>query len=229
MKSASYNLLWIPNGRGRIIPQEYLENLSLIANQNANHDVRFWIDSQRITSPEMSRLEKAVDESQARNISLQDLREIPEYQNEPLFSRYDYGLTKEKHSLVWQQVDAARILACLQGNYDQSFYSDLDIINLKIDSDEVQEKMKKYGVVLCGLENGRLENGLFGFDKRRTELFQNVYGAVLEKTKKFNENGYSVHIGLLRKALQNELNEIIFIPKWSHTFIEEVLLPNFYL
>lgn len=180
---AVYNLVWIPNGGGNEIPEKYLENLKTITKQNANHDVKLWIDSKKMVPSEMSRLERIAKDS---NLSIPNLREIPEYDGGELYNQEQDEplLVSTKYSLIWRQVDTARILVCLQGDYEQAFYSDLDVVNLKIDSDEIQNRIKKLGMVIGRFPDGFCpygENGLFGFDKTQREFFISLY----EETEKF--------------------------------------------
>ena len=123
-----------------------------IAKRNPNVDVKLWVDSKRMTNTQMKWVRNTVGECSSHNMSLLDLRTIPEYNNHYFYNQPDNSPNwrLDKHSLIWRQVDAARILACLQGDYDQVFYSDADITNLRVDSDEVQGRLTRHGIILNG-------------------------------------------------------------------------------
>ena len=119
-----------------------------IAKRNHTVDVQIWIDSKRMTGAQERWLENIVKRYPGNNLRLFDLRSIPEYEANPFFDQPDDPHDADyKHSMIWRQVDTARILVCLQGNHDQVFYSDIDISNLNINSDEIQDKLRKHKVI----------------------------------------------------------------------------------
>jgi len=120
--------------------------------------------------------------------------------------------------LIYRQVDAARILASLQGDYKQNFYSDLDIINLVIDSDEIQNKINSSGIILGDASGISVENGFFGFDVKRYNLFQSLYQETLRYIFKTKKNGFVPFISFFDKLIKEEdieLEEIIFKYEFS--------------
>ena len=121
-----------------------------------------------------------------------------------------------KNAILWRQVDAARILACLQGDYEQSFYSDLDVTNLIIDSDEIQEKINKHGLIAGGVvQNSHLyfENGSFGFSKRKRNFFWNLYCTTQEEARVEKQNGYRSYLNAIN-SLGINISEIFFKMKF---------------
>jgi hypothetical protein len=124
----------------------------------------------------------------------------------------------DKHSLIWRQVDAARILTCLQGDYDRVFYSDTDITNLTVESDEVQKRIEKFGLILGGAVDDKsgfpwYENQLFGFDNSKKNLFRNLYYATVGDVMK-GENGYRAYIRFVNDEIKGrfgiDTREIVF-------------------
>lgn len=232
--SKAYNLLWIrPDFAGQDeqfrqpIPTKTVENMKGIAEQNPNADVRLWVDSKRMSEVQMRWLKEMIRETPSANMSLQDLRTIPEYDNHYFYNQPDNSPNwrLDKHSLIWRQVDSARILACLQGEYDQVFYSDADIVNLRINSNEVQNRLKKHGIILNGgvdVKSGYpwYENGLFGFDHRGRSFFSVLYDRTIREVTK-GENGYGTYIDLINSDLKGEMGidtrEIVFQAKYDGT------------
>jgi len=218
---AVYNLLYIPrkfpkekdlvdNNSANLLPSKCSENIVSIANQNPLTNVKFWIDSRRMTESQIENLRKLTLKTKSNNLTLCNLLTIPGYSGNPLYQKSDNSSCWEidKHSLIYRQVDLARILVCLQGNYDQTFYSDLDITNLVIDSEEVQTKMKKYGILLGGelLSNNKpfFENGLFGFSSERKNLFWLLHKQTLEETFYRNKNGYLPYLNFVNELRRRE-------------------------
>lgn len=210
MVSQAYNLLWIAptfvaaDAREEPfrepIPTKTVENMLSIAARNPTADVRLWVDSKRLTKAQMSWLQEIATSCPSGNMSIQDLRTIPAYNQHPLFNQPDTSPNwrSDKHSLIWRQVDTARILACLQGNYDQSFYSDADITNLNVNSEEVQQQLARHGVILSCVTAGGggigFENGLFGFNKSRRGIFDLLYIETLRNVVNRTQNGYQTLI-----------------------------------
>lgn len=228
--SQAYNLVWITprspfdfkvlEGEQfrQPIPDHTADNILDIAGRHPNTDVLLWVDPFRLTGPQKRWMEALVGRS--GNMSLKDLRKIPEYAGTPLFNSSDYSpyWRYDKNSLIWRQVDAARILVSLQGDYDQVFYSDTDVIGLDINSDQIQSRMRKHGVVISGLLHETsvgYENNMFGFDKTRKESFRLLYG----QTLKFLEqapvlSAYDAYISWVNSELKEragiDTREIIF-------------------
>ena len=204
LQTKAYNLLWVAprlpeQGDLRYLnskppmPAKTVENVRGIAQGNRGVDVRLWVDSERITAEQYGWLERMTENCPSRNLSLLDLRMIAEYQEEELYRQPDTNLDwrANKQSLIWRQVDAARILVCLQGDYDQTFYSDADIRNLRVNARKVQRPMQKYGMLFCYHATlGIPENGLFGFTRREKDSFRRLYNETVRYVKDFKRNGY---------------------------------------
>lgn len=197
MVSQVYNLLWIPRelpaefSPGKTsyqpFPREYFDNALAIAALNPDVEVHLWIDSSRMDATTKRILEndlkKAGDEGRhPGNIVVRDLQEIPDYkhgifnQRAPQEELINWRNDPQKNSLIWRQIDLAKILICKQGNYDQVFFSDLDCTNFKVNSPDVQAAMTKHGMVLGGeidptTTEETLENQLLGFDNRTRRGF----------------------------------------------------------
>lgn len=139
----------------------------------------FWVDSKRLTERQMAYLRGMLEDGMP-NVRLRDLREIPEYDKEPLYNKGETNPNwrqGSQHSLIWRQVDAAKILVCLQGRYDQTFFSDLDHSHLGINSPRVQEMLKNHGLMIgSGAANAVwIENQLWGFTPERRGFFEKYY------------------------------------------------------
>ncbi len=241
----AYNLLWMSprfavTGKGKDtqfhqpIPNETVENMLGISLRNPGVDVRLWIDSKRLTTPQMSWIEDTIGGSTG-NMSLQDLRSIPEYNSGSLYKSPDNSLTWRLHksSLIWRQVDAARILACLQGNYDQVYYSDADVTNLIVNSAKVQRVIARHGVILAGtVVDGQAfyENSLFGFDQNKSEFFRLLYDKTVKDVQRKKINGYSTYIELINTELIARMGintkEVVYHCKFNGTYAKHAGLPE---
>jgi len=217
----AYNLLWIaPNfpASGKEFRQPIsggtIDNMLAIAEQNHSVDVRLWTDYKRMTQAQKEWLERTF--ADAPNLSLIDLWTIPTYNQHGLFEKPDNSPNwqEDKHSLIWRQVDTARLLASLQGDYDQSFYSDVDVTNLNVESDEVQATFSKHGVIVSGgIDNGNAwyENGLFAFDRSRRGLFNLLYMETLKNVVDKSQNGYQTLVDFF--GSNSEVRRLGIIPK----------------
>ncbi|MBU1136077.1 MAG: hypothetical protein ABIG37_02270 [Nanoarchaeota archaeon] len=231
----AYNLLWIsphfPTSGEEFrqpIPDQTIENIYGIAERNPNTDVQLWIDSRRMTDAQIGWLEKIIGKSSSINMVLHDFRNVPEYNNHSLYNQPDDSPNWrfDKHSLIWRQVDAARILACLQSGQDQVFYSDADVTNLIVDSDEVQSRIKKHGIILAGAVDEKsgypwYENQLFGFDSRKRDFFRLLYNRTLNDIAVKGEKGYGSYIDLINSELKGregiDTRDIVFQARYDGT------------
>ena len=229
-----YNLLWVsptfpvPGEQfWQPVPRQTVENMQGIAERNRTVDVQLWVDSIRMTGAQSEWLEKMTEECKLHNFSLHNLRTIPEYSNNPFYNQPDNSRNWRfnKHSLIWRQVDAARILACLQSSHDQVFYSDADITNLVVDSSEVQSRLKKHGIILSGGVHEKVgpwyENGLFGFNPTKRDFFRLLYDTTLRDVVMERENGYGSYINMIDSELKEkeniDLREIVFQARYDGT------------
>ena len=233
MVSQAYNLVWLSPKFAQEgaefrepIPHETFENIQFIASRNPAVDIRLWIDSKRLTALQMDWIETMVSRDVLRNFSIQDLRRIREYDDEPLFSQSEDSADwrTNKHSLIWRVVDAARILASLQGEHDQSFYSDADIINLVINDDRIQEMLSTHGfivsVIPCDQSND-IENQAFGFNRDKRDAIRFLYQRTLEDVQLSQRNGYDAFIDFIRieilESANITLDQISFQPLHNGT------------
>jgi len=233
MNKQAYNLLWVrpdfaKQGEAfrQPIPSKTVENMRGIAIRNTGVDVRLWIDSGRMAESQMRWLRDMLGETPSGNMSLHDLRSIPEYNNQYLYNQCETSQEWRfnKHSLIWRQVDAARILVCLQGDYDQEFYSDADVTNLEINSEEVQSRLAKHGIILGGGigDSGYAwyENQLMGIDRRGRNFFRALYDRTVKEVMR-GENGYGAYIDLINSELKRKMGidtkEIVFQSRYDGT------------
>src|SRR3989344_3398200 len=196
----AYNLLWIaPNfpASGKEFRQPIsggtIDNMLAIAEQNHSVDVRLWTDYKRMTQAQKEWLERTF--ADAPNLSLIDLWTIPTYNQHGLFEKPD-------NSPNWQE------------DNDQSFYSDVDVTNLNVESDEVQATFSKHGVIVSGgIDNGNAwyENGLFAFDRSRRGLFNLLYMETLKNVVDKSQNGYQTLVDFF--GSNSEVRRLGIIPK----------------
>ena len=160
--------------------------------RHPNAEVDLWVDSKRLTEKQMAYL-KAITEMHLPNVHVKDLRTIPAYDSEKL---YNQGETNEHwrsgwSGKIWLQVDAAKILISLQGDFDQAFFADLDHAHLDIESDKVQKMIGKHGLLIgsSSEHSVSIENQLWGFDRRQRPFFQKYYKTALKSAYQ-GENGF---------------------------------------
>ncbi len=172
------------------LPEEYIGNVRAAGERHPHAEVDLWVDSKRLTEKQIAYL-KAVTEIDRPNVHIKDLRTIPAYDKEAL---YNEGETNEHwrsgwSGKIWLQVDAAKILISLQGNFDQSFFADLDHAHLDIESKEVQTMIGKHGLLIGSAYEGgsSIENQLWGFEPRQRPFFETYY----EKALRSAYNGYN--------------------------------------
>ena len=159
-KSQAVNFLWLnldcpakPDpADGSIrkpLPEEYIENVREAGRRYPDAEIRFWVDSKRLTEKQMKYLQCIV-EADVQNVHVRDLREIPAYESEKLYNESETNehCRASYKSKIWLQVDTAKILISLQGDFDQSFFADLDHAHLDIGSQEVQAMLDKHGLMI---------------------------------------------------------------------------------
>lgn len=195
MTSQVFNFLWInldlppppdpADGSIRIpLPENYVENVRKAGAENPGTRIVLWVDSKRLTERQMAYLQQSVEDG-LPNVHLQDLREIPAYNNEPLYNEAEKNerwRSNGQRSTIWRQVDAAKILVSLQGDFDQSFFADLDHAHLKINSPVVQGMIEKHGLMIgsSSASYASIENQLWGFDRSRHDFFMRYYKTSLD-------------------------------------------------
>lgn len=217
MTTQAFNFLWLnldlparPDPEdGSIrepIPPRYIDNLRKAGLENPATDIILWVDSKRLSEKQFAFLQAAV-ELDMPNTHVKDLRSIPAYDRAPLFNEPETNpnwRNSGQTSIIWRQVDTAKVLVSLQGDYDQSFFADLDHAHLAINSAQVQGMLKDTGIMIGSQGAGTLtiENQLWGFTRERRPFFETYYVAALKKAYK-GENAWDA---LCTKAY-NELHK----------------------
>ncbi|MDE2336983.1 MAG: hypothetical protein KGL10_06705 [Alphaproteobacteria bacterium] len=175
------------------LPDEYIENVREAGRRHPNAEIDFWVDSKRLTEKQLVYL-KAVTELDLPNVHIKDLRTIPAYNKEKL---YNEGETNSNwrsgwSGKIWLQVDAAKILISLQGDFDQSFFADLDHAHLDIESKQVQGMLGNHGLLIGSASEKYIgiENQLWGFERRQRVFFEKYYKAALGSAYK-GQNGFA--------------------------------------
>jgi len=219
MTTQALNFLWLnldipapadpEEGGIRVpMPAEYLKNVAEAAKDNPGASIRLWVDSERLTARQMKYI-KALIEPRNENAEVKDLRGVPEYASEEFYSRPEKNRCWRDNyfSTIWGQVDSAKILVSLQGDFDQSFFADMDLAHVKINGKAAQKKLSKAGFFV-GSASGAfygVENQLWGFTREKRGFFEAYYKDALEDSIK-GDNGYEalhsrVHDFIKRKNL----------------------------
>ncbi len=201
------------------LPARYIENTRNAGKAHPSAEIVLWVDSKRLTERQMEYLRESVEEGMP-NVHLKDLRDIPAYEHEPLYNEAETNPCWRggwQTSMIWRQVDAAKVLVSLQGDFDQAFFADLDHAHLDIESTEVQNMIGKHGLMIgsgSAHSAAGIENQLWGFDHRRRDFFEQYYATSLERAYK-KDNAF---LALCNKV-DRELLNLEGIP------IEEICFP----
>ncbi len=174
------------------LPEEYIKNVRSAGKAHPAAEIDLWVDSKRLTERQMVYLKYAV-ENGMKNVHLKDLRSIPEYDKEKLYNKAetDPNWRNTYFSTIWLQVDAAKILISLQGDFGQHFFADMDHYHLDIESEQVQKMIGQHGLMIGSAYGGgaSIENQLWGFDQTRRKFFEQYCATALKQAYKGN-NGY---------------------------------------
>lgn len=188
---------------------------------NPQTSVMFWVDRQRLTQAQQDGLREKIAQAPG-HITLADLRDIPAYDREPL---YNWGernprWREDKDSLIWRQVDAAKVLVCLQGDAQQVFFADMDLAAFDTKDASLQQKIRDYGLFVNMSANyPTVENQMWGFDaQRRRGFFEELYKKTLKEAYK-GENGWQSLVELVDQKLcgaQSSGGEGLFLDDFLH-------------
>jgi hypothetical protein len=198
----------------RPMPEEYIDNIIKAGTENHTAEVHLWVDSKRLTNLQMDYVRARLKERRD-NVHLKDLRDIPAYATEEFFDREETnpGWRDTYNSTIWLQVDAAKILVSLQGNFDQHFFADLDHAHVKVDSPKIQTMLENHGIMIGSLHKYScgFENRLWGFENRhgdgfvnRRGFFEEYYEQALDEAKWDDRLGFYSLIGKLETLLKTE-------------------------
>lgn len=185
----------------------YIQNVREAALDNPATDVFLWVDSKRLTEKQMIFLQESLEED-IPNVKLKDLRTIPAYDEEPIYNEAETNKkwrSGSQTSTIWRQVDTAKILITLQGNYDQSFFADIDHSKLGINSIKVQEMLDKHGLMIgaSSATGFSVENQLWGMARSRRPFFESYYITALKSAYKGN-NAWNDLVSKVSKELNDE-------------------------
>lgn len=186
------------------LPAHYLPNIVKTADANPKTDVILWVDTWRHSEAQMQYMREELATASGQNICLKDLRSIEAYRAEPLFNTnadVPNWCDEDKRSVMWRQVDLAKVLISLQGRYDQTFYADLDYAAITPDSPTLQHQLAKQGLIVRGSfrdDRPRFENQVWGFDQRHRVFFEELYAQTRRAASK-GENGYAVFMDALKE------------------------------
>ncbi len=200
------------------LPAKYIENTRKAGKARPAAEINLWVDSKRLTQRQVDYLKKSLEEGMT-NVHLKDLRDIPAYGKEKLYNKAEtnpHWRDMDQTSLIWRQVDAAKILISLQGSFDQAFFADLDHAHLDIDSKEVQTMLTKHGLMIGSADShyASIENQLWGFTAKRRKFFEDYYKEALNCAY-HGDNAWEA----LEEKVYNEIEDDEGID------IEEICLP----
>ncbi len=218
MTSKVLNFLWLnlelppppdpADGKIRApLPAKYIGNVRKAGKKHPAAEIDLWVDSKRLTERQMAYLKESIEKGM-QNVHLKDLRSIPAYDKENLYNK---GETDQKWrdcgqtSLIWRQVDAAKVLVSLQGNFDQTFFADLDHAHLDIDGHKVQDRLKENGLLIGSMSRFKMftsvENQLWGFDRSRRGFFEDYHAKAL-KCAYYGDNAWSALVYKVHNDLE---------------------------
>ncbi len=174
------------------LPEEYIGNVRAAGMAHPSAEIDLWVDSKRLTPRQLVYLKREVEEG-TTNVHLKDLRTIPDYDNEELYNRAETNPNWRSgyQGVIWLQVDAAKILISLQGDFEQKFFADMDHFHLDIESEKVQKMIGQHGLLIGSYDANdiSIENQLWGFNSTRQKFFEQYYTTALQDAYK-GSNGY---------------------------------------
>jgi hypothetical protein len=215
MTTRVLNFMWLnldfwPDGSVTLpMPAKYIDNVIKAGKQNEDKDadIVLWVDKKRMTPRQWEFLQTALAEQGGANVHLKDLREIPEYAEADLFNKAEtnpHWRDISQSSLIWRQVDVAKILISLQGNYAQTFFADLDHAHVEIGSTDVQGMLKKDGLMVGSYDSrtSSIENQLWGFERHMRWFFEEYFAEALQAADE-GKNAYEILRNRI-KAMEEE-------------------------
>lgn len=213
------NYLWlnsqIPKSKAHgKIPEFLVQNLFKIRSLNPDVNFSFWHNPNHFNLYGQTQLASIAGEV----ITLCDINEHQEFVNCPLF-RHEI-VTESDQLYKWRQVDLAKVLVAsiTLSSSEQTFFSDLDIAHLIVDSPEVQAPMLKHGLIVgVGrlLKKVDFENQFFGFDQRNKGFLQKLLVRTLMATTIADgDNGYHALLSTLKREKKEILEEIAYYPNY---------------
>ena len=214
------------------------------APQNPDTSLFLWLDSHRVMPSYWDDVARHVENSRFK---LKDLQKVPAYaerysrhvpsglpeNTNPLSCRADAN-----HDTFWHQVDLARILVlkhCLEKlNFENAFYSDVDIPNVMLDISSLQNVFNTYGMVFgaryYGVGDGIVENQFIGFHRSSVDFLSNIllpemYEAI-DGEKEFN-GLYALYRALEKKFPERRGDLMpLTIPKHEGFSRPLIIAPN---
>ncbi len=189
------------------LPAQYIANAREAGMLHPAAEIKLWVDSRRLTERQMTYLKQTLEDGMS-NVRLRDLRDIPAYDHEPLYNKGEtnpHWRDGGQQALIWRQVDAAKVLVSLQGNFDQTFFADLDHAHLDIDSKQVQSMLKKHGLMIGSYASSKkvhIENQLWGFDRSRHKFFEQYYKTSLKCAYKGKNAWFALVIKMHKDVLR---------------------------
>jgi len=219
MSDISVNYLWLnselPTSQnfGRV-PDVLINNVLDTHIANPNVKFSFWNNPNMWSVYGQEQLARIENDG----IQLCDINVHPEFANCSLFTQ---DISTQKDRLIkWRQIDLAKVMiaSITLPNFEQTFFSDMDILGLKVESPEIQEPMLKHGMVVgVGkiLEKYNFENQFFGFDERSKEFLDYLLiRTMMVTTIADGDNGYHTLLRALSCKKKDVLPEIQYMPSY---------------
>jgi hypothetical protein len=214
MKDKIYNLVWIglamANEGGSFaspLPAEYIENLRETAISNPECVVVLWMDSKRLTITQQKFLEHKKSEMPL-NVQIKDLRTIRAYDKENLYNAEtrDPNWRRDYHATIWSQVDAARLLVCLEclkSGYKSVAYADMDLKGIKLNSRPLnlglQFNNAVFGLAQTKAGSQCQQNSFMAFTQNMKERLEGLYKDTLQRAQ-LRTNGYGLFVAFINSV-----------------------------
>jgi hypothetical protein len=202
-RSSVMNYIWIceedhsavPQAGSCYVPLYKFDRAYKNARKYPDTDFIIWMDYERLDDSSRFFFESHFYLNASDNTQVRDLNELESYSNDALFK-------PEEEYNIFQQADYARLLVlqdCFENaNYDDVFYSDLDVKNVRVESARVANRLAQFGMVFpepLGGNKGGIENSYMGFRRGQGESFlQDTLIPFTRDRIKDEENGFGAFI-----------------------------------
>ncbi len=172
------------------IPPEQLERTLRNTQEYDEADVVLWLDYKKLDPETRGQLAQDANPFNLPNIQIRDLNTVPDYTTNPL--------TAEDDVQLFVKVDMARLQVLSHGfkttDYNEIYYADMDVPDLKLRSPELKDIMDKYGLTLGQyyedeIEGMCYENSYMAFRRGNGQDFLENWLIPASQEGMFHEDG----------------------------------------